>query len=122
MNFLSHEILIVNPAHLSQNVTGNLFPVTGNLFSVRGNLFLFTGNLSPVTAQDIFPVYERKFIVTGNLFPVTRNKFPLTGNKFPVTRMIFYVRENSFLMKFWLSFRCITFSRQMCGINYKNFV
>ena len=31
--------------------------------------------------QDIFPVYERKFIVTGNLFPVTGNIFTDTGNR-----------------------------------------
>ena len=57
-----------------------------------------------------------KFPVTRNKFPVTENKFPVTGNKFPVTRMIFLVRENSIPMSFWSSFRCITFSRQMCGI------
>ena len=54
--------------------------------------------------------------------PMTGDKFPVTGNKFPFTRIIFLVRENSFLMNFWSSFRCIAFLRQMCGIYNQNFV
>ena len=50
---------------------------------------------------------------------VTGDKFPVTRNKVPVSKMIFLVRDNSFLLNFWSSFRCITFSRQMCGIIVK---
>ena len=39
-------------------------------------------------SQDIFPVKEIIFLVTGNFFPVTRYKFPVTGNRYPVTKII----------------------------------
>ena len=48
--------------------------------------------------QDIFPLYERKFIVTRNLFPVTGNKFPMTGNKFPDTGNKSPMTVNKFLV------------------------
>ena len=108
---------------------GDKFPVPRNKFPLTENKFPVTGNIFPVTRNILSFIVKMSCTETGNKFPVTKNKFPLkenklpvTGNKFPVTTMIFRVRENSFLMNFWLSFRCITFSRQMCGIYNQNFV
>ena len=47
--------------------------------------------------QDIFPLYKRKFIATGNnKSPMTRNKFPVIGNKFTLTGNEFPVTGNTF--------------------------
>ena len=107
----------------------NLFPVTGYRFPMPGNNFPDTQNKFSMTGNK-FPVSENKFPVTRNIHSftgkmscaVTGDKFPVTRNKIPVTRMIFLLRENRFLLNFWSSFRCITFSRQMCGIYNQNFV
>ena len=120
--FLWHEVFFV------LLVTGNLFPVKGNLYPVKGNLFPVTGNKFPMTG-DKFPVAGNKFLWQEIHFPWKEINFPWHEINFLwqeincyVTRMVFLVRENSFLMNFWSSFRCITFSWQMCGIYNQNFV
>ena len=51
--------------------------------------------------QDVLPV-------TGFVLPLMMDIHPMGINSiFSVTRTIFLVTENSFLMKFGLSFRCI---------------
>ena len=82
--------------------------------------------------KKYFLVSLRNYIfpVTQDVLPVTRFVPPLAldihsmciNSIFFVTRTIFLVTENNFLMKFGLSFRCITFSWQMRGIYNQNFV
>ena len=114
-NILWHDVFFSTP------VTGNKFPVTWNILLFTGKIS-FVKNIILLLSQEVF--FLSHFALSQEIFFLLDKEIIFSCDTrciFPVTRTIFLVWENSSLLSLG-RFRCITFSRQMCGIYNQNFL
>ena len=101
--------------------TGNRFPVTRNILPFTGKI-PFVKNIILLLSQEVF--FLSHFALSQEIFFLLDKEIIFSCDTrciFPLTGTIFLVWENSSLLSLG-RLRCITFSRQMCGIYNQNFL